>query len=47
MIRYTPYWNLYTIEVRKQGIVLDTIKTKKPKLEAVMEWLESECSEQK
>lgn len=47
VIRYTPYWNLYTIEVRKQGIVLDTIKTKKPKLEAVMEWLESECSEQK
>lgn len=45
VIRYTPYWNLYTIEVRKQGIVLDTIRTKKPKLEAVMEWLESEYSE--
>ena len=47
VIRYTPYWNLYTIEVRKHGIILDIIKTKKPELEAVMEWLESEYSEQK
>ena len=47
VIRYTPYWNLYTIEVRKHGIILDTIKTKKPELEAVMVWLESEYSEQK
>ena len=57
VIRYTPYWNLYTIEVRKRkpddsdnlndGELYATIKTKKPELEAVMEWLESEYSEQK
>ena len=55
VIRYTPYWNLYTIEVRKSkpddsdnlndGELYATIKTKKPELEAVMEWLESEYSE--
>ena len=55
VVRYTPYWNLYTIEVRKSkpddsdnlndGELYATIKTKKPELEAVMEWLESEYSE--
>ena len=54
VIRCAPYWNLYTIEVRKRkpndsdnlndGELYATIKTKKPELEAVMEWLESEYS---
>ena len=55
VVRYAPYWNLYTIEVRKRkpddsdnlndGELYATIKTKKPELEAVMDWLESEYSE--
>ena len=55
VIRYAPYWNFNIIEVRKSkpddsdnlndGELYATIKTKKPELEAVMEWLESEYSE--
>lgn len=44
VIIYKPYWKLYTIEVMdKEGeVVLDTIKTMKPEIEAIMEWLERE-----
>ena len=44
VIIYKPYWKLYTIEVidKESGTVLDTIKTMKPEIEAIMEWLESE-----
>ena len=37
VIRYASYWNMHVIEVRKHDIILDTIKTKKPELKAVME----------
>lgn len=49
---YAPYWNLYTIEVRQRkpddsdnlndGELYAIIKTRKPELDAIMEWLESE-----
>ena len=44
VIIYAPYWNLYTIEVkdRNNEALLDVIKTRKPELDAIMEWLESE-----
>ena len=44
VIRYAPYWNLYTIAVRNRNneVLLDVIKTRKPELDAIMEWLESE-----
>lgn len=44
VIIYAPYWNLYTIEVRNRNneSLLDVIKTRKPELDAIMEWLESE-----
>ena len=44
VIIYKPYWKLYTIEVmdKESGTVLDTIKTMKPEIEAIMEWLEKE-----
>ena len=44
VIIYAPYWNLYTIEVRNRNneVLLDVIKTRKPELDAIMEWLESE-----
>lgn len=44
VIIYKPYWKLYTIEVmdKKSEVVLDTIKTMKPEIEAIMEWLERE-----
>ena len=44
VIIYKPYWKLYTIEVmdKESGTVLDTIKTMKPEIEAIMEWLERE-----
>ena len=44
VIIYKPYWKLYTIEVmdKESGTVLDTIKTMKPEIEAIMGWLERE-----
>lgn len=44
VIIYAPYWNVYTIEVRNRNneSLLDVIKTRKPELGAIMEWLESE-----
>lgn len=44
VIIYAPYWNVYTIEVRNRNneSLLDVIKTRKPELDAIMEWLESE-----
>lgn len=44
VIIYAPYWNLYTIEVKNRNneSLLDVIKTRKPELDAIMEWLESE-----
>ena len=44
VIIYAPYWNVYTIEVRNRNneSLLDVIKTMKPELDAIMEWLESE-----
>ena len=43
VIIYAHYWNLYTIEVRNRNneALLDVIKTRKPELDAIMEWLES------
>ena len=47
VIIYKPYWKLYTIEVmdKESEVVLDTINTMKPEIEAIMEWLERECEE--
>ena len=44
VIIYKPYWKLYTIEGmdKESGTVLDRIKTMKPEIEAIMEWLERE-----
>ena len=47
VIIYKPYWQLYTIEVmdKESEVVLDTIKTMNPEIEAIMNWLERECEE--
>lgn len=49
---YTPCWSLYKIEVRKRkpddsdslndGELYAVIEARKPELDAIMEWLESE-----
>lgn len=49
---YAPYWSVYNIEVRKRkdddsdnlndGELYAVIETRKPELDAIMEWLESE-----
>jgi len=44
IIIYPSYWQEYAIEIesKKTGEKLDTIKTRKSEINAIMEWLESE-----